>query len=135
MGSRDEDEKDVDKEWKKRGRKAKRGEREREGRCIKWREVARSTWEERKKKQRGRDREEKKGKKSQVSAGGGGRKKRKGKRGGVEVLGVLVVGRGAGIQGNGLFLIIQTTPPTHTHTEEAPTWPHDSSILTRPHTH
>lgn len=34
--------------------------------------------------------------------------------GGVEVLGVLLVGRGAGIQGNGLFLIIQTPHP-HPH--------------------
>ena len=72
-----------------------------------------------------------------MSAGGQGRKKKRG----VEVLGVLVVGRGAGIQGNGLFLIIQTPPPpyththTHTHTEEAPTWPHDNSILAHPHVH
>lgn len=49
-----------------------------------------------------------------------GRKKEKG----VEVLGVLVVGRGAGIQGNGLFLIIIPPPPTtttkHTHTQKRP---------------
>lgn len=54
--------------------------------------------------------------------GAGTRKER-----GVEVLGVLFVGRGAGIQGNGLFLIIQTPP---TNTEEAPTRPHDNFILT-----
>lgn len=72
---------------------------------------------------RGRNREGKR-KKSQVSAGVGG----------VEVLGVLVAGRGAGIQGNGLFLIIQTPPLyIYTQTEEAPTWPHDNSILTHLH--
>lgn len=51
-----------------------------------------------------------KGKKSQVSAGVGG----------VEVLGVLVAGRGAGIQGNGLFLIIQTPLFTYTHRQKRP---------------
>lgn len=58
---------------------------------------------------RGRNREGKR-KKSQVSAGVGG----------VEVLGVLVAGRGAGIQGNGLFLIIQTPPFTYTHRQKRP---------------
>lgn len=75
-----------------------------------------------KEKQRGRHRK-KKEKFPGVSRRGDGTRKEKG----VEVLGVLFVGRGAGIQGNGLFLIIQTPP---TITEEAPIWPHDNFIFT-----
>lgn len=86
-------------------------------------EAARSTWEERKRSREG-DTGKKKGKFPGVSRRGDGTRKEKG----VEGLGVLVVGRGAGIQGNGLFLIIQTPP---TYTEEAPTWPHDNFIYTQ----
>lgn len=60
---------------------------------------------------RGRNREGKR-KKSQVES--------QQEWGGVEVLGVLVAGRGAGIQGNGLFLIIQTPPFTYTHRQKRP---------------
>lgn len=91
--------------------KKKEKEEEVERGCVNQREGACFTWEERQKKQGERNREGREGKKSQVTAGG--RRKKEKKRGGRGGSGGPVVGWGAGIQGNGLFLIIQTS--THIH--------------------